>query len=268
LADPSRVGSLRFEEKSLPFAFFVAETLHSMGGPYALLAEILGEQIDLNSDGSPYLFDVDVDVPPTPDEVEETHDFSIAFIPEVTRKSDAIVPSSHSTEDTTHENTHLIPRLIKRFADGSVLEFDKGNFDNWCVFLTRPGHARFAPKDWQYLTRLQELAAIYSSEKVYSDFVSIFDATTQSLDPRLISIITIISNDYTQYVLRADIVFSLLYAEMIAEENKNFAPLGKRIKRLSVYQVVMENLSPREAATFSIGRPWQELAHLCTSRGF
>lgn len=159
-------------------------------------------------------------------------------------------------------------RLIKRFSDDSLLEFDQGNFDEWCIFLTRPGRRRCAPRDWQYFTRLQQLAALYSKEKVYADFVSIFDATNQTLDAELLIRISYISSDYTQHTLRADIVFSLLYAGMLAEENKAFAPLGKRIKRLGVYQVVMEEMHPHEAATFSIGRSWHILAKLCESRGF
>ena len=159
-------------------------------------------------------------------------------------------------------------RTIKHFSDGSLLEFDQGNFDGWCIFLTRPGHPRFAPKDWQYFTRLQQLAAVYGADKTYADFVIVFDATNKILDPQLLAHISAFSVDYTKDTLRADIVFTLLYAGMLAEENKAHAPLGKRIKRLGVYQVVMEGMRAREAATFSVGRPWQELARLCEERGF
>lgn len=159
-------------------------------------------------------------------------------------------------------------RLIKRFSDASLLEFDRGNFDEWCIFLTRPTHPRFAPRDWQYFTRLQQMAESYGAAKVYADFAAIFDATGKLLDPELLARITATSHDYTQDILRADIVFTLLYAGMVAEENKAFAPLGKRIKRLGVFQVVMEDMPPQEAATFSVGRPWQELARLCAERGF
>jgi len=159
-------------------------------------------------------------------------------------------------------------RTIKRFSDDSLLEFDRGNFDDWCIFLTRPAHPRFAPKDWQYFTRLQQLTAVYGKEKVYADFVIVFDGTNKILNAELLDRITAFSSDYAQDALRADIVFTLLYAGMLAEENKTFAPLGKRIKHLGVYQVVREGMRPREAATFSVGRPWRELADLCHERGF
>ncbi len=159
-------------------------------------------------------------------------------------------------------------RTIKLFGDGSLLEYDQGNFDEWCIFLTRTGHTRFAPKDWQYFTRLQELATAYGKGKVYADFEQIFNTTSRTLDSQLLDRISSMSIDYTQHTLRADMVFTLLYAGMLAEENKAYAPLGKRIKHLGVYQVVIEGMWPREAATFSVGRPWQELAHLCEERGF
>jgi len=31
-------------------------------------------------------------------------------------------------------------RLIKSFADGSQLEFDRGRFDDWCLYLRSPQH--------------------------------------------------------------------------------------------------------------------------------
>ncbi len=159
-------------------------------------------------------------------------------------------------------------RLIKRFSDESVLEFDQGNFDAWCIFLTRPGRPRFAPRDWQYFTRLQALAGVRGADSTYADFVAIFDATTRTLDASLLARISQMSAAYAPWAMRADIVFSLLYAGMLAEENKVFAPLGKRIKRLGVHQVVLEGMAPRDAAVYSVGRPWQELAKLCESRGF
>ena len=78
-------------------------------------------------------------------------------------------------------------RLIKRFSDESTLVFDQGNFDAWCIFLTRPGLPRYAPKDWQYFTRLQGLAGILGANKTYADFVDIFDSTSQTLDADLLA---------------------------------------------------------------------------------
>jgi hypothetical protein len=55
---------------------------------------------------------------------------------------------------------------------------------------------------------------------------------------------------------------------MIAEENKENAILGKRIKRLGMHQVLIENMKPEEAAVFSKGKKWKELHRLMKKRGF
>ena len=41
-------------------------------------------------------------------------------------------------------------RIVTTFSDGSKLEYDKGAFDDWCVYLTRPSISKYAPKDFQY----------------------------------------------------------------------------------------------------------------------
>lgn len=77
------------------------------------------------------------------------------------------------------------------------------------------------------------------------DFASIFDATAQTLDGTLLMHITAISNNYPQHTCPRRHRFHLSsYAGMLAEENKAYTPLGKRIKRLGVYQVVMEGVDP------------------------
>ena len=63
-------------------------------------------------------------------------------------------------------------------------------------------------------------------------------------------------------------MLSILYVGMIAEENKRRAMLRKRVKRLGVYQLLIENVAPEEAATFSRGKPWNVIDFECTVRQF
>jgi len=55
---------------------------------------------------------------------------------------------------------------------------------------------------------------------------------------------------------------------MIAEENKEGAILKKRIKRLGVYQVLIEGVSPKVAARYSRGLGADYLDKVCYYRGF
>ena len=55
---------------------------------------------------------------------------------------------------------------------------------------------------------------------------------------------------------------------MIAEENKAFTRLGRRIKRLGVYGLLLEDMSVEHAADFTRGMRWKDIAAMCSERGF
>ena len=61
---------------------------------------------------------------------------------------------------------------------------------------------------------------------------------------------------------------TVIYAGMVAEENKERSVLKKRIKRLGIHQVLIENVAPAVAAGFSRGKPWRDLADIMKKRGF
>lgn len=159
-------------------------------------------------------------------------------------------------------------RLIRNFKNGSKLIFDKGRFDDWCVFWIKKDGTKVAPKDDRYFNFLLEMSKRFGNEKVYNDFVTIYEQTTTELNPKVLKLIIELSKTYIGYELKTEIVLTILYATMIAEENKLFAKLKKRIKRLGVHQVLIENMKPEEAAKCSYGKKWTELSTYCCARGF
>ena len=150
----------------------------------------------------------------------------------------------------------------------SKLEYDTGKFDDWCIYLTRPKIARYAPLDVQYFTRLRELGAAHTNVKIYNHFVEIFEETTKELSEEVLDKITTISAGYGEDSMEIDILLTTLYAGMIAEQNKAYSMLGKRIKRLGLFQVLMEDMKPLDAANFSRGKKWRELDKICEEKGF
>ena len=62
---------------------------------------------------------------------------------------------------------------IKTFSDGSFLEYDRGSFDDWCVYLTKPDGNRKPPRDMDYFKQLQNLASIMVLKK-YTAIMSKF----------------------------------------------------------------------------------------------
>lgn len=150
----------------------------------------------------------------------------------------------------------------------NLVEFDWGSFDEWCVFLSRPGQPRYAPKDTEYFTILKNMGNRFGHAKIYNDFISYYNQTTKDLDSTILDLITTLSNDYENEADEMDTWFTVIYAGMIAEENKANTKLKKRIKRLGMHQVLLENFDPELAANFSKGKKWQELDKLMKEKGF
>ena len=158
-------------------------------------------------------------------------------------------------------------QLIKIFSDNSTLEFDTGKFDDWCVYLTRPSKNKYAPTDIEYFTFLSGLTAA-DKQSVYNDFISIYNSTFKTLEQNVLNNITTLCAKYGKNSIDLDIWLTTIYTGMIAEENKTYTRLGKRIKRLGLHQVLLGNLSPVDAANFSRGKKWKEIDIECNKYGF
>lgn len=158
---------------------------------------------------------------------------------------------------------------ITRFEDGTIIEQGRGSFDDYCVYLTRPGERKYAPRDEEYFSFFIEKAREYSSEKIYSDYVKIYDKTTSQIEYAVFDDIKQISSSYNdEDKLDFNVWFSVIYLAMVAEEKKKYAVLKKRIKRLGMYQILFEGMSASGAAKFSTGKKVADLKPLCDERGF
>lgn len=158
--------------------------------------------------------------------------------------------------------------VIKRFSDGSFLEYDRGSFDDWCVYYTNSTGIRKPPRDTDYFRQLRELAEAYGTEKVYGDYVNVYEISGKEISENALNKISILSASYGDAQLEVDVMFSVLYMAMIAEERKKYTRLGKRIKRLGIYNLLIENKSVTESANFMRGMGWRDIAQLCEERGF
>lgn len=160
-----------------------------------------------------------------------------------------------------------IKRIIQKFDDGSYLEFDQGQFDQWCIYLETSKKERydnwcvqsmnrFAPKDEKYFDSISKYAKVHSKNKVYSDFVKIYDCTQSTIETDVLELISKISKNYGNDSTEIEILFCILYAGMVAEENKQYSVLGKRVKRLGIHQLLIDEkpLCAKDAANFSRGK--------------
>ena len=102
------------------------------------------------------------------------------------------------------------------------------------------------------------------------DFVELYDKVTEDPTPQIgtVHLLHEIASRYEPYQAKVENIFGILYAGMIAEEQKDKKILGKRIKRLGVHQVLVELVEPKIAANYSRGKRWSDLDIECKQRGF
>lgn len=159
-------------------------------------------------------------------------------------------------------------QVIKTFEDSSFLEYDRGKFDDWCVYLTNPSGVRKPPRDMDYFSDLKMLSSRYGNDQLYQDYVQVYDWTGKQAESGVLKSITTLAQKYGNDSILVDKILSILYMAMIAEERKAGTRLGKRIKRLGIYKLLMENKSVYESANFMRGMGWRDIARLCEERGF
>jgi len=159
--------------------------------------------------------------------------------------------------------------LIKELKHNRKVIFDQGKFDNWCVYVVESDGSKKAPFDNEYFSDLKNISLKYPNNKVYNDFVSIYDITTNMIEQNVLDLIDSIVSTYNiEDQILIEQWFSVIYAGMIAEENKQYAKLKKRIKRLGMHQTLILNFSPYEASKFSYGKKWYDLDKIMQPLGF
>ncbi len=112
------------------------------------------------------------------------------------------------------------------------------------------------------------MGRIYGAQRLYSDLRKIYTLTGKDINEKVLDYISLVSEEYQENHLKIEILFTVLYAAFIAEENRARTKLGKRIKFLGIHQVLIEGISPEIAANYSRGMSWQNISKLCEERGF
>ena len=77
-----------------------------------------------------------------------------------------------------------------------------------------------------------------------------------------------LSLQYGKDSLTINIIFTILYMGMIAEENKAGTVLGKRIKRLGMHFLLISGTTAEYASNFMRGMRAYEIKSICQSCGF
>lgn len=162
---------------------------------------------------------------------------------------------------------------IKTFSDGSKLFYAQGKFDDWCVYLERPNVRAYPPTDINYFTQLLGFANSYGVQLVYDDFKQLYEHTRahKAVNVEGHSLIEALAGKYTTTPsdkLEFEVLFTILYAAMVAVEQKANTRLGAKIQCLGVHQILLDKMPVKQAAKYSYGMKAYEISAECASRGF
>ncbi len=159
--------------------------------------------------------------------------------------------------------------VIKELTNGEKIIFDTGKFDDWCVFVLDNKGNRHPPRDIEYFARLIQLAEIYGAKTLYAHFVKIYEKTSSKINRQVVNMIKYLANKYpATHSNEIEKLFTIIYAGMVAEENKQYAILKKRIKRLGIYQILIQKKKAAFAANYSRGKNWRQLDKEMKAYGF
>ena len=161
----------------------------------------------------------------------------------------------------------MYQNAFRKFDDDSSIGFGRGKIDNFCVYVKEQNRV-YAPLDTEYFQFIHELASNFGTIKVYNSFKRLYAIAELEVVSNAIEIIDEQANRYDDFELRCQKYFSIIYLAMVAEQNYPNTKLGKRLKRLGIYQLLFEGMTVEEAANWSRGKPWKEISEECKSRGF
>jgi hypothetical protein len=161
-------------------------------------------------------------------------------------------------------------RLFADLPTGYRISFGPGKFDEWLIYFVSHSNVTYFPKDVEYFSTLDSVGQVYGHMNLYRDFLTLYNwiCTEEVAKPEVIEWICAMAGLYGKYRNRIINVFAILYAGMVAEEKKEHKVLGKKIKRLGIYQVLIDREQPAFAANFSRGMKASQLKVECEKRGF
>jgi hypothetical protein len=175
-------------------------------------------------------------------------------------------------------------RKIFELPNNVEIVFGKGKFDLFVVCVKSyaalkavvdGGNANvfnYCPPDKQYFKSFKSLN---KPHEVWEDFMKLYrlvEADWENTTFKVNNVINKIVRNTEIYPKTRREVFRkawcVIYAAMVAEEHKERAPLGKRLKALGMHQLLFEGYSAEKAANCSRGLKRPELEKLCKQRGF
>jgi len=148
---------------------------------------------------------------------------------------------------------------------GYVIYYGYGQFDYYCVHVLKPKSKRvWKPRDTECFMWLKRMGKKYGNDKLYEDFLKIYEPITTDTDMGDIeNIVKEVSSKY-RYSQEWWIILALTIK---AELHKKNTKLGKTIKHLGVYELLNEDKKVRDIVLDINDENWMALKESMLEKG-
>jgi hypothetical protein len=149
-------------------------------------------------------------------------------------------------------------RKLRVFDDGSYVAADTGRIDDWRISIfDANGNLIRTPTDAYCF---DYFISIGNNPEVLNAILAL--AAQVGKDERIVATVLLPTFKGT---LEEQRIFAAYTAMLVAEENRLIGgrtptKLGKKVKVVGAYQVLIEGMPSNEAARWSRGKRWQEIA--------
>lgn len=164
------------------------------------------------------------------------------------------------------------PRYIYMFTDGSLIQFNRGSFDDYRVTYfpnSQDKNSGYSPKDEDYFSDLLELKTVVGHDIIWNDFMMLSDIvrdngirnsgspdyskpTLKHVRYQLNEMVTKYPDELQEETFK---LFMTLWAVMISEWYHTYGGRPSILKHtpkiIGVYQVLNNIYSPKDASEFS-----------------
>lgn len=118
------------------------------------------------------------------------------------------------------------------------------------------------------ILNLNTLGECYGGERLYSSFLQIYDLASAEINDEVFNTIYAIAQEYSADLMEVMLLFSEIYAHMVALENNVDAKGGKRRCRLAVFMLLMEDQDAKFVVTFVRKAKKADIDSICETKGF
>ncbi len=157
--------------------------------------------------------------------------------------------------------------IIHTFPDCSQLTFGKGPSADWAIYMKRPNQRSKESTMADCILGLNALGERYGGERLYSNFLQIYDLATTEICDEVFSTIYSIAQEYSSDLMDVMLLFSEIYAHMVALENNADVKGGKIRCRLAVYMLLMEDQDAKFVTTFVRKAKKDDIDNICELKG-